>query len=192
MFLSFKTEEKPADRSVAWCAIAAAAYGTLAFVVAVFGLAMPVSAEVIQISAAGLVRHCPCDFDAADSALVNEGVLQSQDPDASYFAPVVFPKSGMNVCRVSMVYRDVNDNDTMTVSLNRKTYAVGGDAFQAPVVMAKLKSAAGVVDAVRRATTKKIKQSTIDTSKSFYFLEVDVPTTNLELLGIQILIRKAC
>ncbi|MEJ8572112.1 hypothetical protein [Microbaculum marinum] len=157
-----------------------------------FGLAPAVSAEVIQISAAGLVRHCPCDFDPADGALVSQGVLQPQDAGARYFAPVVFPASGVNVCEVAMVYRDVNDADTMTASLNRKSFAVGGDAFVPPVAMATLKSGPGVVDTVRRAAKTKIKRAKINTSKYFYFLEVEVPTINLEILGFQIVTGKTC
>jgi hypothetical protein len=149
-------------------------------------------ADVLQISATGLTRHCPCQGGAADTALVDQGVLQPQLPNSQYFIPVVFPRDGERVCRLSMIYRDVNQNDTMVAQLMRKRFAVGGDALQSPIVMATVKSASGVVDAVRRATTTKIRQPAINAVNSFYYLEVDVPTINLEILGFQIEVKQTC
>jgi hypothetical protein len=91
-----------------------------------------------------------------------------------------------------MIYRDVNADDTMVARLNRKIFTVGGDAFNNPIVMATLASASGVVDTVRRATTTTIKRPALNTANSFYFIEVDVPTVNLELLGFQIEVKPAC
>lgn len=158
----------------------------------VFSSAPPVLADVLQISGTGLVRHCPCAFDPADSAQVSEGVLQPQDSNTHYFYSVMFPRNGESVCRLSMIYRDVNNNDTMVASLKRKAFQVGGDAFTSPRVMAKVQSASGVVDTVRRATTTNIKRPVINGNRYFYFLEVEVPTINLEILGFQIEVKPTC
>jgi hypothetical protein len=156
------------------------------------GLATPVMADTLQISGAGLVRHCPCDFDAADDATVSQGVLQPAATNTHYFAPVVFPRDGETVCRFSMIYRDVNANDTMTATLNRKFIDLNGPVFDPPTVMARVKTAAGTPDTMRRASTKNIKSAKLKTNNSFYFIEAVVPTVNLEIVGFQIVVAPTC
>jgi hypothetical protein len=149
-------------------------------------------ADILQISGAGLVRHCPCDADAADDALVEQGVLKPQTTNGRYFAAVVFPRDGETVCRFSMVYRDVNAADTMTAQLLRKTFRAGGAAANQPIVMATVSSAAGTPDTVRIATDSTIKSGQINTNNSFYFIQLQVPTINLEVLGFQIEVAPTC
>ena len=72
-----------------------------------------------------MVRHCPCESDPADDALVQQGVLKPQTSNGRYFAAVVFPRDGETVCRFSMVYRDVNAADAITARLFRKNYGRG-------------------------------------------------------------------
>jgi len=158
---------------------------------ALVGIAPSASADTLQISATSLVRRCPCSIQT-DDAEVTAGVLQSKQQNARYFFPVVFPRDGERVCSFSMIYRDVNANDTIVARLKRKRFTEGGTAFNAPATIAHVKSAAGVVDAIRRATTTKIDQGAINTLNSFYFLEVDVPTVNLDLVGFQIETKKEC
>jgi hypothetical protein len=165
------------------------------FIVAGLGTLLAVSqagADTLQISGAGLVRHCPCDFDPADDALVEQGVLKPQTSNGLYFAPVVFPRDGETVCRFTMVYRDVNAADTITAQLLRKKFTNGGSAALAPVVMSTVRSAAGTANTVRVATDTTIAQSTINTNNSFYFIQVQVPTVNLEILGFQIEVGLTC
>jgi hypothetical protein len=167
----------------------------LALVVAGLGILLAVSqagADTLQISGAGLVRHCPCDVDAADDALLEQGVLKPQTTNGLYFAPVVFPRDGETVCRFTMVYRDVNAADTITAQLLRKRFTNGGSAALAPVVMSTVRSAAGTPNTVRVATDTTIAQSTINTNNSFYFIQVQVPTVNLEILGFQIEVGLTC
>jgi hypothetical protein len=150
-------------------------------------------ADTLQISGAGFVRHCPCDFDlAADTALVTNGVLQPQATNTHYFAPVVFPRDGERVCGFRLVYRDVNEQDTMTVRLLRKVAKANGDAAAPPIVMATVKSASGTPDTIRIATAKRIKSAEIDTANSFYFVEAEVPTVNLEIIGVRIEVAPSC
>lgn len=164
-------------------------------IAAVLGTVLAVShvrADTLQISGAGLVRHCPCDFDPADDALVEQGVLKPQASNSLYFAPVIFPRDGETVCRFTMVYRDVNAADTITAQLLRKRFTNGGSAALAPVVMSTVRSAAGTPNTVRVATDITIAQSTINTHNSFYFIQVQVPTVNLEILGFQIEVAPTC
>jgi hypothetical protein len=91
-----------------------------------------------------------------------------------------------------MIYRDVNANDTIVARLKRKRFTEGGDAFNAPAIIGTVKSAPGVVNAIRRATTTNIDQGVINNLNSFYFLEVDVPTINLDVVGFQIQTKKEC
>lgn len=166
--------------------------GALALCAAGFGLA-PAQAETLSISATGLVLRCPCSGDNTDSAQESNGVFEGEKPNGRYFIPVVFPvTSGQQVCSFSMAYQDINQQDTMTVRLLRKSYAVGGDPFAAPVVLATLKSAAGVVNTVRVATTNAIHAPTITPLRSFYYIEADIVTTNLNLLGFQIVYKPTC
>lgn len=157
------------------------------------GLAAPALAETLSISATGLVLRCPCVGGDADSAEESKGVFVGQKPNGRYFVPVVFPvTSGQNICSFSMVYQDLNQADTMIARLFRKSYVVGGNPFNAPVQIAKVNSAAGVVNTVRVATTTAINSPTITPVRSFYYIEVDVPTFNLNLLGFQIEYKPSC
>jgi len=156
------------------------------------GAADQAQADVLQISATGLVLRCPCGPDIADNAEEAQGVLKPLRPNARYFTPVVFPIAGQRVCRFSMVYRDVNANDAITATLRRKPAAVGSNAADPSIVMATVTSAAGIQDKVRKATTTTIVDPKINSTASFYYIEVDVPTVNLELLGFQIDVRPTC
>ena len=58
--------------------------------------------------------------------------------------------------------------------------------------MAVVKTAAGTPDTVRMATDATINSAQINTDNSFYFIEADVPTVNLEILGFQIEVAPTC
>lgn len=168
--------------------------GALALGAIIFGLTTPALTETLSISATGLVLRCPCGFgDNSDSAEERNGVFEGQKPNGRYFIPVVFPvTTGQKVCSFSMVYQDLNQADTMTARLFRKIYAVGSNPFNAPVLIAAVNSAAGVVNTVRVATTNVIRFPAITAVGSFYYIEVDVKTFNLNLLGFQIVYKPTC
>jgi len=146
-------------------------------------------ADILQISGTGLIRHQGTE---TDDATVVEGVLRPNVNQGRYYVPVVFPRDGERVCRFTLIYRDINNAESMIVRLLRKTFKVGNDAFVPPVVMASLQTAAGVLDAVRRATTANITQAAIKTTNSFYFIEVQVPSFNIDILGFQIEVAPTC
>jgi hypothetical protein len=165
----------------------------LAFVGLLPSLAPPAKAEILQIAGAGFERRCPCGADGAeDDAEEVRGVLMPKNVDMRYFAPVVFPVNGQRVCSFSLVYNDINAADTMVATLKRKVFNVGGSPFNLNTVMASVQSAAGTPDTVRRATDNTIFSPVINTANSFYFVQIDVPTVNLNILGVQIDVRPSC
>jgi hypothetical protein len=146
----------------------------------------PSQAETLSISATALVLRCPCTGGGEDIAEENRGVFVAQKPDGRYFVPVVFPvTTGQKVCSFSMIYQDTNAADTVRSRLYGKSYAVGGNAVGGRHVIATVNSAAGVVTTVRVATTTAIASPTVNPNW-LYYIEADVPTVNLNLLGVKI------
>jgi hypothetical protein len=147
-------------------------------------------ADIISISGAGFIQQCPC---AASGNLpnVNKGVLVPTDQSKLY-AAVDFPVNGQRICSVSLIYQDINNSDAMTARLLRKSFAVGGNPFNNPAVIAAVSTAAGVVNTVRKATTTSISSPVINENNAFYFVEVSAPTINLNFLGVQIDHRTNC
>ena len=152
----------------------------------------PALAEVLQFSALGLEKRCPCGLgDEADKAEAVNGVLKLKDAGMHYFMPVALPH-GQNVCRFSMVYHDINSTDSMTATLKRKVVVVGNPPFGAPTTMASVTTAAGVSDTIRKANDTTIVTPVINTTNSFYYIQLESPTTNLNPIGFQIEVRDAC
>jgi hypothetical protein len=158
-------------------------------VLGLLGCAGTARADIIQIAGPAFVEQCPCGQQPAGE--VSNGVLVTQGTNATYFAAVPFPDTGLEVCSFSLVYRDANNDDDMTARLLRKRYSVGDDAFAKPVVMAKVNSSGKQGD-IRIATTKDIKSPKLALDNSFYYVEVDVVTFNLDLLGVKIDARQIC
>lgn len=159
-----------------------------------FGASAPAFAETLAISATGLVWRGPDSFgNNTDSAEENNGVFIGEKPNGRYFVPVVFPvTTGQRICSLSMVYQDLNQADTMTARLLRKTYAAGGQVLTAPTTIATVNSASGVVNTVRIATSSASGFPLINVARAFYYIEVDVPTFNLNLLGFQVVYKPTC
>ena len=161
------------------------------FLAAIFGFSAAASAFILQISATGFAPRCPCDNPASNTDIGEEHLGRLLNAEGQYFAPVVFPAPG-RVCKFALIYRD-NDaaGVNVTAKLMRKRFAAGDDAFNPPVVMAKAKSA-GADNFIRIAEDTTIKQGAIHPGNSFYFVELDVPFSTLEVLGVQIDFRKTC
>ena len=175
-----------AVRTVIWLAV-------LAVCAMLSGFIGSARAETLSISATGLVLRCPCTGDNTDSAQENHGVFIGEKPDGRYFIPVVFPvTTGQRICSFSMAYEDTNANDAITARLYRKTYTEGGNPLLAPAVIAVVKSAGGVSSTARTVTSTKINTTTITTARSFYYIEADVVTVNLNILGFQIVYKPSC
>jgi hypothetical protein len=147
------------------------------------------NATVLQISATGLVLRTSVgstDEPGAES----KGLLT--DTQGRYFAPVVFPTSGENVCSFAVIFRD-NDALNITAKLKKKPFTLGTDtAFDPPVTMAQVSSSGGSMN-TRRAATTAVTQRLIDTQRAFYYVELDVPeAANIDVLGMQINVKPTC
>lgn len=150
----------------------------------------PATAEVVQIPAPALVRQCPCDIDESP-AVENNGTITPARGASSYFAALPFTGKG-EVCSMTIVYRDVNENEALTVSLFRKKIEVGAKIDAKPVLIATVKSASGTPDTVRKTSAKKINNPSVDTGTAFYYLRAEFQNLNMDLVGVQVDIRKTC
>src|SRR3954468_16472748 len=108
------------------------------------GLAPAARAEILSISGAGFIQQCPC-APSGNLPDVTKGVLVPTD-QSNLYAAVDFPVRGQRICSFSMVYQDINNNDTMTARLFRKSFLVGSNPFNNPTVVAAASTAAGVVN----------------------------------------------
>ena len=154
----------------------------------------PALAEVLQFSALGLDRRCPCGLnpgDAEDQAEEDNGILKLKDVNMRYFMAVALPH-GQNVCRFSMVYHDINAGDSMTAQLKRKVVVIGNPPINPATTMASVTTAAGVPDTIRKVNDTTITSPLINTTNSFYYIQVEAPTTNLNPIGFQIDVRPTC
>jgi hypothetical protein len=145
-------------------------------------------AAILSVSAIGFIQQCApvC----GDPPVLEKGVLKPTE-STTLFAAVDFPTNGQKICSLSLVYQDTNNNDAMTARLFRKAFAVGGNPFNNPAVIATVSSAAGVSNTARKATTV-IDSAPINETSGFYFVEVTLPTINLNLIGVQIDYRPSC
>jgi hypothetical protein len=161
----------------------------LALFAGTVALAPVAKAEVLSISGAAFVRQCPCGPGTMPPD-VNKGVLVALSQSTLY-AAVDFPKNGQEICSLSIVYEDINAKDSMTAKLLRKAFTVGGNPFGNPAVVATVRSAPSVPATIRKATFFP-DAPPIDDTTGFYFVEVSIPTNNLNLLGVQIDYRPSC
>ncbi len=177
-------ETRDAVRTRAWVLAAIGA--------AALSLSLPAAAEIYQISGIGFTQHCPCVGDPYDDSQENNGVVLPDNVNMRLFAPIDFP-SGQRVCRLSLVYNDINQNDAITARLRRKAFTVGGNAFAAPQTMATVASTNTTnMNATQRSTTTAITNPVINDTSAFYYVELTVPTINLRVLGVQIDVRPTC
>lgn len=145
----------------------------------------PAAAYVVQISAASFVQH----GGQAVSDAVSEGALAGAR--GSYFAAVNFPKNGDEVCRFSLVYGDSVEDRNLTARLYRKVVELGESTFEPPIEMARA-SSTGANPKQRRADDTSISSRTIAMGSSFYFVELEIPSTFLNPIGVQIEVEPNC
>lgn len=153
-------------------------------------MAPAAKADVLSISAAAFIKQCPC-VSGSTPPEVNNGVLISLN-QSNVYAAVDFPNNGQKVCSLAVVYEDINANDHLTARLLRKEVKIGGNPFKEPNVIAEVESAPRVPPTIRKSTTFAITSPTVNDTTGFYFVEVSIPTINLNLLGVQIDYRPIC
>lgn len=146
------------------------------------------SAELIRISATSFALRTA----SGSTDLVGEGGAGLlQNAKGSYFAAVDFPTVG-KVCRFSLVYRDFDSNFQIVARLIKKKIALGGSAFDPPVTMARIRTGvAAASNGVMRKATNVIKEPATP-STAFYFVELDVPATTLQVVGVEIVQKSSC
>lgn len=165
----------------------------IAFVAAV-GLgttwAAPAKATVYQIPAPAFTQHCACTIGIGPDTVSN-GVLTPDGP-GNFFATLPFTGTG-NLCQLTMIYRDVNAEQSMNASVVRRNYLIGQPvAASGTTQLALVTSASGTPDTIRSATTTSIANPAINTSTGFYFVRVHFDNINMDLVGVQVDIRPTC
>jgi predicted secreted protein len=58
--------------------------------------------------------------------------------------------------------------------------------------MAAVQSAPGTPNVVRRVNDTTIASAVINKAAAFYYVQVDIPTVNLNLLGVQVEVKPTC
>lgn len=157
---------------------------------AAFMAVSPAIAEIVQIPGPAFVRQCPCNI-STDPATESNGSISVSNGASSYFATL--PYSGAaKVCAMSMIYRDVNQAEQLTVTLLRKKIDIGGSIDAAPGVVARVRSAGGAPNTVRKADAPTINSPTVNSATGFYYLRADFENVNMDLVGVQVDIRPNC
>ncbi len=144
-------------------------------------------ATILDIPAVSMTQT----FGAADSVDRTQGLLDPTGGRTNWIAPLPFQGNGQ-VCRFSIIYRDVNALETITARLMRKTYTLGGSAYAAPILMARVVSSSSVSDGVRRTDAPSIPKPLINTATGFYYVDAEIENINMALIGIQIDVRPNC
>ena len=152
--------------------------------------AAPAMAEVVQIPGPAFSRQCPCNFESAP-AVETKGSITPSSGASSYFAALPYAGVG-KVCAMSMIYRDVNAAESLTVSLFRKKIQLGSAVDGGRDLVARAVSAGGVPDEVRKASAPTIKVAPVNTANAFYYVQADFQNVNMDLVGVQIDIRESC
>ena len=142
-------------------------------------------AEILQLSATAFVAR------GVTSSVDDEGAGMLQNATGQYYATVPFPVAGMTVCSFSLVYRDFDSNHNITARLLRKNLNLGGTAFNPPVVMAQAAST-GFSDNMRRAWDTTITNPLISPGAAFYYVDLDIPFSALQVVGVQITYKASC
>jgi hypothetical protein len=156
-------------------------------IAATIGLPAAAQAEIIQIPAISFANRSSATVigDAAFGTLTNA--------TGTFFAPVPFPADRERVCRFTLVHRDNDADFGITAQLIKKKIVVGDNPFTPPIVMAKVATGAAAATAgVKTKSDNTIRQAVIDLANAFYYVELTIPATTLEVLGVQIDVRPSC
>jgi len=144
-------------------------------------------ADIIQIPAITFASRSGSTAigDATQGTLTNA--------TGKFYAAVPFTTNGQRVCRFTLVHRDNDTSFTIVARLLKKPIVVGGNAFEVPTEMAKASTGAAFTTqfvAKRHDTT--IVDPVINLNSSFYYVELEITGTLVEILGVQIDVRPSC
>jgi len=159
----------------------------LTVVAATIGLTTAAQAEIIQIPAITFANRSSATV-IGDS---NFGTLTNAT--GTFFAPVPFSVDRERVCLFTLVHRDNDADFGITAQLLKKGIVIGDNPFTPPIVMAKVATGAAAATAgVKKKSDNTIRRPVIDLANAFYYVELTIPATTLEVLGVQIDVRPAC
>jgi hypothetical protein len=159
--------------------------------IALFTAPTVAQAEVISIPSVDFQLECPPCGTNADEFTFDNGLLIPADRSI-FYAPIYFPTSSQKVCSFTLIYQDINAGNPLTARMLKKPFPVGGNPTAAPTVMATVVSDDGVVNSIRKKTTKAITQPTIAKNSAFYMAQIDVQTINTNFLGVLVDYRASC
>ena len=148
----------------------------------------PAHSAILQISATTFVPRTGNDTPDSSQGAAFAGILSGAR--GFYYAPVDLP-AGSRVCRFSLVYRDFDADSNIQANLLRKGFPAGGSAFDPPTTMATAQST-GASDAIRTAVDTTIAAAAINPQRAFYYVELIMPATTLEAIGVQVDYRPQC
>lgn len=151
-------------------------------------LCTPARADVVSISAMGFEGSFPATTGIDPPSQVN-GVMKPDGPTLM-FAPVDFPAAGL-ICRLTLVYDDVNAGQKITARLIRKRIITGSSTFDPPLIMATVDST-GLAGTMQKASTRAVVPRTINEVSNFYYVEVTAENFNTSLVGVQIEYKPTC
>jgi hypothetical protein len=143
----------------------------LALAATVMG-AIPASAETLSIPASAFSQE-----GAPNGLLV--------DAQGTFVAPIVFPVTTGCITSLILFYRDFDGENDITARLKRKRAMVGDNAFAEPTLLAEVSSSESL-DTVRKKTTTTITGAAINSAKYFYYAEVELPFSTLQVLGVMV------
>lgn len=142
------------------------------------------SATNINIAAVTFVPRDPADFITSKNGQVTQGTLDKAS--GRFYAPIIFPSTG-KICSLSLIYRDNDPSSDITIKLFKKKFGIGQTPFITPAQLTVLQSNS-TDPATRRLFQTTFSESQIDLN-AFYYAEVNVPSDNLQVLGVQINFR---
>ena len=145
------------------------------------------SADVIQIPAIAFTERSGI-VKIGDA---NQGTMTNAQ--GKFYAAVPFVNDGDFVCRFTLVHRDNDVDSQVTARLFKKRIIAGGMPFSAAILMARVQT--GVATAVAGVTS--VSDTTINANKltlnqAFYYVELEVGSDLLEVLGVQIEYAPVC
>ena len=144
-------------------------------------------ADIIQIPAVAFAQRAS----SVQPGVAQLGTLTTAQ--GKYYAAVPFPRHGEQVCRFSLVHRDNDDALEVIARLYKKRILLNQPPFGNPVQMAMVRSGAGAfVTGITVVSDTTISGNPINLNNGFYYVELEVTGTFIEVLGVQIEFAPVC
>lgn len=145
-------------------------------------------ADIVSLSAMGFARYDPTG--TSQDPTPTNGIL-SPVVGTDLYAGVNFPVDGANICRLTLVYGDINQLEGISATLYRKRIVVGGAVDAAPQALAKVASS-GMPPGMQKKATTSVSVRRVDEVNYFYYVKVTAQNFNTPLVGVQIEHKPTC